>query len=77
MGDELPDWLRGIGDASILRRSRSDIERIGVTRDELDGVAVTIAQALRFGPPPRLTSVSDPAFTFTFDTYDELSTSSP
>lgn len=58
----------------MLRRSRNDIDRIGATR-ELDGV--TIPHALRFCPPlPMLTSDSDPALTFTFDTYDELSTSS-
>jgi hypothetical protein len=28
----LPDWLLGIGLESRLRRSRSDIERTGVTR---------------------------------------------
>lgn len=49
IGDELPDWLRGIGDASILRRSRNDIERTGVTREPA-GVAVIVAHTLRDWP---------------------------
>lgn len=61
-------------DASMLRRSRNDIERIGVIR-ELDGV--TIPHALRFWLVElMLMSDSEPPLTFTFDTYDELMASS-
>lgn len=71
IGDEFPDWLRGIGDASMLRRSRNDIDRIGATR-ELVGVPVaTMPQAERLWFELfMLTSVSEPALTLMFDTYD-------
>lgn len=42
IGDELPDWLRGMGLASRLRRSRRDMERTGVDRQP-GGVAVMVA----------------------------------
>lgn len=50
IGDELPEWLRGIGDASILRRSRNDIERTGVTREPAAAVAVMVVHTFRGGP---------------------------
>lgn len=77
IGDELPDWLRGIGDAFILRRSRNDIDRIGATR-ELVGVPPAImphAERLCI-ELFMLTSVSEPALTLMFDTYDTPNTSS-
>lgn len=53
--DEFPDWLRGSGDASILRRSRNDIDRTGVMREPA-GIAVIVAHTPRW--PPALSGAS-------------------